>query len=491
MNSSDGLEKTSSNHPSKTILVTGGAGFIGSHLCERLAKEGHRVISLDNYFTGSRENHVPGVDYREGHTKDIERHVPETPDLIYHLGEYSRVEKSFEDVEQVWDLNQFGTFAVLEFARRRGAKIVYAGSSTKFGDNGLGRDQSPYAWSKASMTDLVKNYGEWFGLDYAITYFYNVYGPRESSSAFGTVVAIFSDQYRRGIPHSVVAPGTQERIFTDVADIVDGLVVVGEKGKGDGYGIGGKDRLTILELAKLFGGDVIMLPERQGNRQVAAIDTSKTEALGWSAKGSLPEFISQVRASITPAAVGAQKRIIVFTTTFHPISGPAEDALLTLTQKLPEVHFDIITAAQQKSAFDAPAVASNVSVHRIGFGNRFDKYLLPLLGRKKALELANQHSYLFAWSLMASYGALPALAVRRKNLTPLLVTLADQTLSWYERLFLRFILRTADQVYASLPDQQSKLASLEDRMRGWKSLGAGDAFANQIRFAYSAILRKP
>ena len=112
----------------KLILVTGGAGFIGSHLCARLAKEGHRVISLDNYFAGSRENHVPGVDYREGHTKDIEKHVSETPDLIYHLGEYSRVEKSFEDVEQVWDLNQYGTFAVLEFARRRGARLVYAGS---------------------------------------------------------------------------------------------------------------------------------------------------------------------------------------------------------------------------------------------------------------------------------------------------------------------------------------------------------------------------
>jgi UDP-glucose 4-epimerase len=182
----------------KFILVTGGAGFIGSHLCERLVAQGHKVISLDNYFTGSRENHVAGVEYREGHTKDIEQLVPESPDLVYHLGEYSRVEKSFEDVELVWSLNQFGTFAVLEFARRRGAKLVYAGSSTKFGDAGAGRDQSPYAWSKASMTELVKNYGEWFGLRYAITYFYNVYGPRERAGAFGTVIAIFKAQYLRG-----------------------------------------------------------------------------------------------------------------------------------------------------------------------------------------------------------------------------------------------------------------------------------------------------
>ena len=88
----------------KLVVVTGGAGFVGSHLCERLVKEGYKVISLDNYFTGTPENHVEGVAYRTGHTKDIDAHIPETPDLVFHLGEYARTEKSFEDVELVWDL---------------------------------------------------------------------------------------------------------------------------------------------------------------------------------------------------------------------------------------------------------------------------------------------------------------------------------------------------------------------------------------------------
>lgn len=473
----------------KLILVTGGAGFIGSHLCARLARDGHRVISLDNYFTGSRENHVPGVEYREGHTKYIEKHIPEKPDIIYHLGEYSRVEKSFEDVEQVWDLNQYGTFAVLEFARRRGAKLVYAGSSTKFSDDGLGRDQSPYAWSKASMTELVKNYGDWFGIDYAITYFYNVYGPNERSDAYGTVVAIFKEQYKRGLPLGVVLPGTQERIFTHVHDIVDGLIVVGARGAGDGYGIGSEDTFSIMALAKLFGREVVMLPERQGNRMQAVVNTAKTRELGWvprrSLKDDIETFVKQTKPEPAP-----DRRVLVFTTTFHPVSGPAEDALCELMRRVPDVHFDIITAAHAKEAFDIPCIVENGTVHRVGFGNRFDKFLLPFLGVREALRLAGKHKYLFSWSIMASYGTLPALVVRKGKLIPLLVTLADQDLSWYERLFLRLILTHTDQVYTSMPEQGRKLISLEKRMRARKSLGSGDSFANQVRFAYSDILRK-
>ncbi len=472
----------------KLILVTGGAGFIGSHLCARLAEEGHAVISLDNYFTGSRENHVSGVDYREGHTKDIEKHIPETPDLIYHLGEYSRVEKSFEDVEQVWDLNQYGTFAVLEFARRRGAKLVYAGSSTKFSDGGLGRDQSPYAWSKASMTELVRNYGDWFGIDYAITYFYNVYGPNERADAMGTVVAIFKEQYQRGLPLGVVAPGTQERIFTHVDDIVSGLVAVGEKASGDGYGIGSEERYSILDLARLFGREVVMLPERQGNRMQAMVDTAKTRALGWAPRRSLRENIDTFMKDTKPEPA-PEKHILVFTTTFHPISGPAEDALCELMRKLPDVHFDIITAVHSKEALDIPCIVANGTVYRVGYGTRFDKFLLPFLGTRKALQLASKHRYLFSWSIMASYGTLPALIVRKGKLVPLLVTLADQSLSWYERLFLRLVLSHTDQVYTSTPGQGRQLISLEARMHARKSLGAGDSFANQVRFAYSAILR--
>lgn len=276
----------------QTVLVTGGAGFIGSHLCARLRSEGYSVISLDNYFTGSRENHVDGVDYREGHTKDIEELVPETPDLVYHLGEYSRVERSLTEPEIVWDLNKLGTCAVLEFCRKRNVKIVYAGSSTKFGDGGLGRDQSPYAWAKATNTELVRNYGSWYQLPYAITYFYNVYGPGERAGSYGTVIEIFRQKRLQGLTLSVTSPGSQKRNFTHVEDIVDGLLLVGAQGLGDDFGIGDKRAYSILEVAQMFGGDIQMMPEVAGNRMGSNIDTSKTELLGWKCKRGLSEYIA-------------------------------------------------------------------------------------------------------------------------------------------------------------------------------------------------------
>lgn len=281
----------------KHILVTGGAGFIGSHLCERLVQSAdNQVVSLDNYFTGHTGNHVPGVVYISGDCSDIDALIDFKPDTIYHLGEYARVEQSFADIEKVWSLNKQGTFAVLQFSRKTGAKLVYAGSSTKFGDGGLGRSQSPYAWTKASNTELIKNFGIWFNLPYAITYFYNVYGSREiASGQYATLIARFSQQMRENIPLSVVSPGNQRRNFTHVSDIVDGLIRVGEEGFGDEFGIGHPQSFTVLEVAEMFGGPIQMLPERPGNRMQADLVTDKTRALGWSARTGLADYISKLR----------------------------------------------------------------------------------------------------------------------------------------------------------------------------------------------------
>ncbi len=279
----------------KCVVVTGGAGFVGGRLCADLVANGANVISVDNYFAGSRDAHIEGVDYREAHTKDIADAVPETPDILYHLGEYSRVEISLRQPEIVWDLNVHGTFQVLEFWRAKRPKLVYAGSSTKFADGGLGRDQSPYAFTKATNSELVRNYGEWYELEFAITYFYNVFGPGERAGAYGTVVEIFRQKQARGEELTVTSPGTQRRIFTHVDDIVSGLTMIGERGEGDEFGLGSDESFSILEIAGMFGGPVQMGPEVPGNRMSARLDVTKSRALGWRASRSVREYIASVR----------------------------------------------------------------------------------------------------------------------------------------------------------------------------------------------------
>lgn len=281
----------------KKILVTGGAGFIGSNLIEELTKNpDYEVYSLDNYFTGKRENHIAGAKYIKGSTKDISKLIKFKPDLIFHLGEYSRVEQSFSDLPIVWDYNIAGTFAVLEFCRKNNSKIVYSGSSTKFGkfnNNGLARSESPYAWTKAVNTELVVNYASWFDLEYAITYFYNVYGPREiSEGKYATLIALFKEKTRRKEPLTIVSPGSQRRNFTYVGDIVKGLILVGEKGSGDHFGLGSEKSYSILQIAKMFGGQIKMLPERRGNRMDASLDVSRSQTLGWKSEVQIEDYIN-------------------------------------------------------------------------------------------------------------------------------------------------------------------------------------------------------
>lgn len=278
----------------RTILVTGGAGHVGSHVVELLvADDRNRVISLDNYSNGSRDNHVPGAEYREGHTKHIARLVPETPDIVYHLGEYARIATSFEDAALVYDFNIVGTFGVVEFCReRRVSKLVYAASSTKFAIEGDGRHQNPYSFTKATNVDLINDYGRWFELPYAICYFYNAFGPRERGEGkYATLIAKFESLWRAGRPLQVVAPGTQRRSFTYVSDLARGIILVGEKGHGDGYALRADATYSVLDVARAFGGEIDMVQGYPGRHDVADDPTRARDELGWAPTVDVMDYI--------------------------------------------------------------------------------------------------------------------------------------------------------------------------------------------------------
>lgn len=277
----------------KNILITGGAGFVGSQLAKRLYVNGNTIYVLDNYFTGDKTNHVDGVFYKKGETRSIFKYYKNVPlDYIYHLGEYSRVEQSYEDIELVMKYNQYPFYEVLRLTLHHRAKLIYSGSSTKFSHN---REavESPYSFSKRINTELLVNYATWFNLNYAITYFYNVYGPNEiSTGKYATVIAKFLSLKRSGANFlPITKPGTQKRRFTHIDDIINGLIIVGKKGQGDDYGIGAHKSYTIVEIAKILGMKYHFQPEKKGNRLDATLKTLRTRNLGWKPTKNLLDYL--------------------------------------------------------------------------------------------------------------------------------------------------------------------------------------------------------
>jgi len=291
---------------SQTLLVTGGAGFVGTGLIKSLLADypAAAIVSIDNYFTGVPENHVndPRVTYLQGSTVDLAKiwsgqGLPH-PEIVFHLGEYSRIVQSFDDHDLTWEFNLHGTKEVVKFAAAAGAKLIYAGSSSKFGNDGQDENLNPYAWTKAKNIEYIKNYASWFGLDHAITYFYNVYGPGQiASGKYATVIGIFERQYLAGEPLTVVAPGTQTRDFTHIDDIVRGLILVARSGDGDGYLLGTGREWPLAEVAQLFGAEFRLIPALPGERVRGKADLTKAAGLGWQPRKQLNEYIAEFVAT--------------------------------------------------------------------------------------------------------------------------------------------------------------------------------------------------
>lgn len=279
----------------KNILVTGGAGFVGANLIEELIKDNSNIItSLDCYFTGKEDNHIKGVKYIKGYTWEIEDIFKNTSfDIIYHFGEYSRIVHSFDDINFVTESILGGTPKVFEFAKKNKAKIIYSASSSKFGNEGKDENLSPYAWMKSKMVELLKNYNRWFGLQYEICYFFNVYGSKQIYEGnYATVVAIFERQLRNNETLTVVSPGTQSRDFTHVSDIVSGLLLIESQNLNNEWHLRSGKNVTIIELAEMFG-EWDFVPERRGERFTSETFYSDTEKLlNWQPKYELKDWVS-------------------------------------------------------------------------------------------------------------------------------------------------------------------------------------------------------
>jgi UDP-glucose 4-epimerase len=279
------------------ILVTGGCGFIGTNLVKQLYKENNNIVVLDNYFAGKHENEIKGVTYINTHTKDIFNiNLPFKPDLIFHLGEYSKITPSYNEINTVFDLNILGSFSILEYAKKYNIPITYAASSTRLALEG--ENQSPYSFFKSIIVQLIKNYGDWYGLKYSICYFYNVYGEHQDTCNNGweTVISIFEKQMKKGQSLTIVGDGSQRRDFTYVGDIVQGLIQASKKLENEEYQLGSGEDFSILEVAKMFSNNITFIPERKGDRKYskANIDETYTK-LGWRPKTNLKTWIELIK----------------------------------------------------------------------------------------------------------------------------------------------------------------------------------------------------
>ena len=280
------------------IVITGGAGFVGTNLAKRLIEEGHKVIVLDDYSVGKVENHIEGVKYIPMNIEQINYMSGEEVDVCFHLAALSRIQPSFENPSEFFRVNTSGTEAVCEWARKGNVRVVYAGSSSQWHDP----LQSPYATYKKLGEDICKMYKRVYGTDIEIARFYNVYGPYEiTDGKWAAVIGKWRGNIERGEQIEIVGDGEQRRDFTHIDDIVDGLIRIVMSGKqhDDAWELGTGFNYSLNEVAdmftKKFGCEIIHIPNQSGNyKETKRVNDDTILRIGWNPKDRLKEYIENL-----------------------------------------------------------------------------------------------------------------------------------------------------------------------------------------------------
>jgi UDP-glucose 4-epimerase len=260
-----------------TLIVTGGAGFVGSNLISLLLeKTKFRIISLDNYSSGYKKNHINNnrVKYIKGNTKDVFKILknPKNINAIFHFGEFARIYQSFLNMGSCIDSNSIGTNAIFNYCLKNKIKLIYSATSATLGNNGNDKNLSPYAFTKSKNLELLENLKKWFGFKYEVIYFYNVYGPNQiTKGKMSTVIGIFEQQYKTNKPMTIVKPGTQTRRFTHIYDTVEVCFLAWKKNKCRHYSISNRKSYSIIQVAKMFGSKIKFLSKRPGERYASAL----------------------------------------------------------------------------------------------------------------------------------------------------------------------------------------------------------------------------
>lgn len=301
----------------KKVIVTGGAGFIGSHLAETLVIKGYHVMILDNFSTGRMDNirdfkespylKVEKIDITD--FSAVSKAIKDTK-FVFHLAALADIVPSIKDPLKYHNSNVNGTITVLEAARKAGVKkLIYAASSSCYGipyiyptpETAPIHPMYPYALTKYLGEQYVMHWDQTYDIPCLSLRLSNVYGPRSrTSGTYGAVFGVFLAQKLAGKPFTVVGDGTQTRDFTYVSDVVDAFIKAAESDKrGEIYNVGSGGTYSVNRLVELLGGKVMYIPKRPGEPDCTFADIKKIRHdLGWSPKVSFETGVKQMLNNI-------------------------------------------------------------------------------------------------------------------------------------------------------------------------------------------------
>ncbi len=298
-------------------LVTGGCGFIGSHIVDRLISEGHEVRVIDNFTTGRLQNleHQQNSSNLIIYRKDIRNKKEIDPifegvDYVFHLAALADIVPSIQMPWEYYSSNVLGTYNVVECAKNAGIKkLVYAASSSCYGipdeyptkETADIRPQYPYALTKRLGEETVLHWGQVYHLPVVTLRLFNVYGTRSrTSGTYGAVFGVFLAQKLAGKPFTVVGTGEQTRDFTYVTDVADAFYTAAiSNAVNKTYNVGSGGTYSVNRLCELLGGEVVHIPKRPGEPDCTYANTNKIEKeLGWKAKITLEEGVAKILENI-------------------------------------------------------------------------------------------------------------------------------------------------------------------------------------------------